>query len=213
LIALKKITKKMPKTDFLLFDQLDFEMKEADSIALTGRSGSGKSTLLRILAGMDTDYEGIYTFEKQKVSKKTKENICFRRENIGIITQKYHLLDDRNVQANLALAFTGKKEKAARIQEILEVVGLSGYMSKKVSELSGGEAQRVAIARALIKRPKILLADEPTGALDSKTEQEVLQLFLRVKQLGTKLIIVTHSPAVAKICNQQYTLENGKLRF
>ncbi|MBL1229974.1 ABC transporter ATP-binding protein [Enterococcus sp. BWB1-3] len=210
MIDLHGIRKTIPKTQILLFDNMEFSLGEYRSVAITGRSGSGKTTLLKLLAGLDTVYDGVYTFENKIVSKSTSKNIEFRKKNIGLITQNYNLLEDRNVSANIQLAL-GRKKNTQKVNKLLDLVGLSNYGLKKISEISGGEAQRVAIARALIKKPKVLLADEPTGALDEKTEQEILALLERIKQTGARLIMVTHSDAVAKICDAQFILENGKL--
>ncbi|WP_206911431.1 hypothetical protein IGL98_001054 [Enterococcus sp. DIV0840] len=213
MIHLHDIQKKIPKTDTMLFDNLSFALNTHQSVAIQGRSGSGKTTLLKILAGFDTRYDGIYEFNGKTVSKDTKKNIKFRKENIGIITQNYNLLDDRTVQANIQLGLKEKsKNQKEEIEDILCLVGLSGYGAKKIAEISGGEAQRVVIARALIKKPKILLADEPTGALDDKTELDILNLFKEIQRFGTRLIMVTHSDAVANVCDRKYVLENKKLR-
>ncbi|MEI5989373.1 hypothetical protein A5881_000861 [Enterococcus termitis] len=212
MIQLQDIQKKIPKTDVLLFDNLNFALNNHQSVAIQGRSGSGKTTLLKILAGFDTRYGGFYKFNGLIVSKDTKKNIKFRKDNIGIITQNYNLLYDRNIQANIQLGLIEKSRNSTKeIKEMLSLVGLSKYSTKKISEISGGEAQRVAIARALIKKPKILLADEPTGALDEQTELEILDLFKTIQTLGTKLIMVTHSDAVANVCDGKYVLENKRL--
>ncbi|WP_249921802.1 hypothetical protein A5821_003371 [Enterococcus sp. 7F3_DIV0205] len=212
MIHLYDIQKKIPKTNTMLFDNLSFALNNHQSVAIQGRSGSGKTTLLKILAGFDTRYNGIYEFNGKTVSKDTKKNIKFRKDNIGIITQNYNLLDDRTVQANIQLGLKEKsKNQKEEIEDILSLVGLSGYGAKKIAEISGGEAQRVVIARALIKKPKILLADEPTGALDEKTELDILNLFEEIQRFGTRLIIVTHSDAVADVCAGKYVLKNKKL--
>jgi len=212
LIHLHDIQKKLPQTDTLLFDNLNFALNGHQSVAIQGRSGSGKTTLLKIVAGFDTRYNGLYEFKGVTISKNPKKNIKFRKDTIGIITQNYNLLGDRNVQANIQLGLNEQsKNQNKDIEKMLSLVGLPGYSTKKISEISGGEAQRVAIARALIKKPAILLADEPTGALDEKTELEILELFKNIQNLGTKLIMVTHSNAVAEVCDGKYVLENKRL--
>lgn len=209
MITLNNICKLFPRSDYPLFDHLNFSLGTSQSVAITGRSGSGKSTLLKIMAGLDVQYSGIYMFNKMTVTKNPRELLSFRKKNIGIITQNYHLLHDRTVNENLQLSLS-KKQKG-EIKNMLSLVGLENYGPKKVSWLSGGEAQRVAIARALLKKTKVLLADEPTGALDENTELEILTLFQNVRQLGTKLVIVTHSDLVASICDTKYTLEKQQL--
>ncbi|MFD2307080.1 ATP-binding cassette domain-containing protein [Enterococcus termitis] len=209
MITLNNICKQFPKSNHKLFDHLNFSLGSSQTVAIKGRSGSGKSTLLKIMAGMDTQYTGIYEFNKNVVTKNPRTLLSFRKNNISIITQNYHLLQDRSVGANLQLSISKKSKK--EIEKMLFLVGLENYASKRVSLLSGGEAQRVAIARALLTKPKVLLADEPTGALDEQTELEILNLFQSIKQLGTKIIIVTHSDLVSNICDTKYTLTPKKL--
>lgn len=211
-LELFEITKKIPKSDQLLFNKLSFRLGNSRSIAITGRSGSGKTSLLKILAGLDTTYDGTYRFEQEKISQSTTQTLSFRKNNIGLVTQSYHLLEDRTVRANIQLAL-GTKKDDGKIDELLTIVGLENFGHKKINQISGGEAQRVAIARALVTKPKLLLADEPTGSLDVKTEHEVLTLLEAVKEAGTRLIMVTHSEAVARICDAQYHLEGGKLQL
>lgn len=212
MIQLINLSKEIKKTNQILFEHLNFDFQDYDSIAIRGRSGSGKTTLLRILAGLDTNYDGKYQFNQKIVPKHHILALTFRRENIGFITQEYYLLDDRNVLENVLVNVDKKKSKdKERANDLLERVGLHGYGKRKISSLSGGEAQRVAIARALMKQPKLLLADEPTGALDEETEDEILSIFQQLKTLGTKLILVTHSEKIASTCDKQYMLVHKKL--
>ncbi|WP_027400521.1 ABC transporter ATP-binding protein [Anaerovorax odorimutans] len=217
MIKLENINKsyKMPnkKDEILLFNELDFNMGSAKMVSIQGRSGCGKTTLLNIISGLDTQYIGKYYYEGNLIKKShMTEN---RFENIGIITQNYNLLEDRNVYHNIAIAIQdlhiSKSEIKRRVKNSLDMVGLFRFEKKYPDELSGGEAQRVAIARAIIKESKLLLADEPTGALDENTEIEILKLFLELKARGYCLIIVTHNRAVADICEVQYKIEDHKL--
>ncbi len=195
----------------VLFDDLSLTIESEHSVAILGRSGSGKTTLLRILAGLDIAYKGRYTFEGSELERRSAAMAKYRREHIGVISQHYDLLSDRNVAQNVALAVAERKERAAVVTRCLERVGLGGFERKRVDRLSGGEAQRVAIARALAKKPQIILADEPTGALDEATEAEILGLFRSLQETGTVFIIATHNHTVAAQCEVQYQLEDRRL--
>jgi len=199
-----------------VLDGLKLEIGEGESIAIQGRSGSGKTTLIKILTGLMTDYSGEYFFEEASFkSMSEKARTKFRREKIGIITQHFDLLEDQNVRSSVALGISHlklpRKEKLEEIKKVLSYVGLSGYEKKRVFDLSGGEKQRVAIARALIKKPKIVIADEPTGALDEETKEQILNLFKKMIEDGTQFIIVTHDNDVAEICEKTYNLKKGYL--
>lgn len=213
MIKLENIKKSynMPnKEERIIFSELNFDMEDAKMVSIQGRSGSGKTTLLNIISGLDTRYTGRYYYEGHIMKK--SEMTQNRFQNIGIITQSYNLLEDRNVNHNVAIAIQDlhipNSEIKRRVKNALAMVGLSQFGKKYPDELSGGEAQRVAIARAIIKEPKLLLADEPTGSLDEKTEIEILQLFEALKAKDYRLIIVTHNNAVADICEMQYRVEN-----
>lgn len=181
------------------------------SVAILGRSGAGKSTLLRILAGLDVDYRGRYLFQGRDLPKNHAAMARHRLENIGIISQSYNLLDDRNVEQNIRLAVPDRTRAKARVRECLASVGLPGYESRRPRHLSGGEAQRVAIARALAKSPSIVLADEPTGALDDRTEADILRLFASLQESGVTFVIATHSARVASACERQLVLDRRTL--
>lgn len=183
-----------------LFDAMRFAPQPHErSVAILGRSGSGKSTLLRVLAGMHLDYSGEYHYAGAPLTITERHMADFRRQHVGIVTQSPTLLTDRDVLQNVLV---GERRSAApRAVECLEWVGLAGYERKRVRQLSGGEAQRVAIARALFSGPQLLLADEPTGALDADTETQILDLFSRVVEHGCRVIMVTHSERVADWCD------------
>lgn len=205
----------------VLFDRLGLVLGgDVRSVAILGRSGSGKSTLLRILAGLDVDYEGMYAVDGRAVSRQPNAAARHRRERIGIVAQDYDLLDDRNVLANVLLGAKistpsrrarDRAAQEARARECLALVGLAGFKRARVGTLSGGEAQRVAIARAIAKGPSILLADEPTGALDERTEEEILDLFLGLQGSGRRMIVATHSETVARRCDVRLRLSAGRL--
>lgn len=195
-----------------LFRDLDFEMLGAErSVAILGRSGSGKSTLLRILAGTDVDFSGVYSYDGTRLPKKSAGMAHHRLEHIGMVTQAYDLLPDRTVAANVAIGCTQRAGAAARVAESLELVGIGHLARKRPGQLSGGESQRVAIARAIVKRPSVVLADEPTGALDEDTEEAVLDLFQRLQETGTRSVIVTHSDRVAQRCDRRVRISEHRL--
>ncbi len=196
----------------VLFKDLNFHLTvEEPSIAIVGRSGSGKSSLLRILAGLDTRYTGDYYYAGEHLGKNLASLANFRMNNIGIVSQRYDLLHDRNVLQNVLFGLRSRKNATAKARECLARVHLEGFERKRISHLSGGEAQRVAIARALIKEPRVILADEPTGALDETTEDRVLELFQELQDGGTRFIIATHSAKVAKSCERTLTLRDRQL--
>lgn len=200
-----------------VLDELSLMLAKGESIAIEGRSGSGKSTLLRIIAGLDRDYEGTYTFYGEAMEKKTSDQRArFRREKLGFITQAFNLLDDRNVYENIVIAISHLKkkrhEKKHEVSEVLNYVGLPRFEKKRITKLSGGEMQRVAIARAIIKKPSLILADEPTGSLDDVTRDEILELFKNMMKDGHQFIIVTHDQQVAQICDKTFTLYRGRLK-
>lgn len=214
MIKLENIRKRYGSHE--IFSDLRLEIPQSTSIALEGRSGSGKTTLLNILNGLDANFDGsclIGTTDLGKASE--KERARLRREKIGLITQHFDLLDDRNVYENIILSISHqrlprhvKREKAARV---LQYVGLENYEKRSIKQLSGGEMQRVAIARAIIKDVKLIIADEPTGALDEDMRNQILDLFKQMIQDGFQFIIVTHDSDVSKICHQKYQLRNGRL--
>lgn len=195
-----------------LFSGLDLVVGDTDpSVALLGRSGSGKSTLLRMLAGLDLDYDGSYSSAGRPLVRTSAVMARHRLETMGIVTQGYDLLHDRSVLANLVLGATDRSGVRTRAAECLEFVGLPGIQRNRPGALSGGEAQRVAIARALMKRPSVVLADEPTGALDEETETQVLDLFERLQDEGATFVIATHSERVAARCARRFRIVDQRL--
>lgn len=195
-----------------LLHDLDFEMTGSErSVAILGRSGAGKSTLLRILAGTDVDFGGLYSFGGSRLPKTPAAMAQHRLEHIGMVTQAYDLLPDRSVAANVAIGCRQRAGAAKRVAESLELVGVGALARKRPAQLSGGEAQRVAIARAIVKQPSVVLADEPTGALDEGTEADVLDLFQRLQTEGTRFVIVTHSDRVAQQCERRMRIADQRL--
>lgn len=201
-----------------IFKNANLQINKGKLLAIKGRSGSGKSTLLKILAGLDNNYEGDYYFMDKKLSKNNVKLSDFRLKNIGIITQDYQLLPDKTCYENIALPLKilkkNKKVIKKKVDETMNFLGVSQYKNKYPDDLSGGQQQRVAIARAMIKSPKLLIADEPTGALDMESEQEVLHSLKFMISKECTVIIATHSNAVSQWCdyiaeikNQQITIE------
>jgi putative ABC transport system ATP-binding protein len=196
-----------------LFDGADLDTGDATSVAVLGRSGSGKSTLLRMLAGLDVDYGGEYAFRGERLVASSGAMTRHRLAHLGIVTQGYDLLPDRDVLANVVLGAHGMPRVIRRriAEEAIQAVGVGHLASKRPAKLSGGEAQRVAIARAIAKRPAVVLADEPTGALDETTETAVLELFTRLQAGGTRFVIATHSDRVAAHCERRVRIEGARL--
>lgn len=195
-------------------DNVNLEIKTGEIIVILGPSGAGKTTLLNILSGLDRPSEGKIMFEGKDIAKYSESKITkFRKDNLGFIFQTYNLLEHLNVYENVMVgASLGKNKNKEHINKIIDVVGLSKHKKKYMHELSGGEQQRVSIARAIVKNPKIMFADEPTGALDEKTGKKVLETLVKVNEtLGTTMIIVTHNPGIAKIGDRILHVNSGKI--
>lgn len=196
---------------------VDLELAAGDTIAIVGPSGSGKSTLLQILGTLDRPTSGHVWFDDMDLFRKPKHEIDrLRNRNIGFVFQFHHLLPEQTAQGNVALPMlisgTPKAQAWETAAEILDDVGLGARLKHLPGELSGGEQQRVAIARALVMRPGLLLADEPTGNLDPKTANKVLDLFLRLNaQHGSTTVVVTHSVELANRFPRQLAVVDGRL--
>lgn len=196
---------------------INLTLNKGESVALVGVSGSGKSTLLHIIGAMDNATSGGYIFSGQDVTKLGVDGLAgLRADKIGFVFQQYGLLSDSTVEANikLALCFLRDKKQAkeaeSRIDETLAKLGISELKGRKVCELSGGQKQRVAIARAMIKNPELIIADEPTGALDRNTANEITDVIISlVKEYGTTLIVATHDLEITKKFDRTIRLENG----
>ena len=195
---------------------LDFSVRSGEFVAIMGPSGSGKSTLMHILGCLERATEGIYLLGGQDISSVSDRNLSLMRANqIGFVFQTFSLISQYNVFENVEIPFLYRKEtrnKARRLAEkAIERVGLSARRHHKPSELSGGEMQRVAIARALAVDPLLILADEPTGNLDSETSKNIISLFQELNEQGTTLIVVTHEKEVASHCQKIYRLLDGQI--
>jgi putative ABC transport system ATP-binding protein len=192
---------------------VNFDIKQGEMISVVGSSGSGKSTLLNILGGLDWDYEGDILVDGKNIKEYDPD--YYRRYIVGTIFQTYYLIPTLNVEENILLPLKfgkkmSKKEINMRLEELLEATGLKERRKHIPKELSGGQAQRVAIARALIDKPKIILADEPTGNLDSKTGKQILDLLGRLnEEEKTTMIVVTHDMKIANMTERKITLKDG----
>jgi len=219
MIQLKNITKSfdLNKNKVEVLKGINLQIADDEFIALMGPSGSGKSTLLGILAGIDSPTSGEIYIYGQDISKKKEDELArFRNENVGIVFQAYNLIPSLNAIQNVkAPLYAGKnkltsKEIDKRAKKLLDMVGLSHRETHKPGELSGGEQQRVAIARALINNPKILVADEPTGNLDAKTGEEILDLILKInKDMHLTIIMATHNEEIAKLADRVVNISDG----
>jgi len=197
---------------------VDLEVQRGEFISLIGPSGSGKSTLMAILGCLDKPTHGTYALDGERVEGLSgRELAAIRNDKIGFVFQQYNLLPKasvvRNVELPMLYAGVSRKERRQRAQELLERVGIPEKAKVLPAALSGGQRQRVAIARALANRPALLLADEPTGALDQKTGHEVLELFVDLHRQGNTIIIVTHDLSIAAMAQRQVEIMDGLIKL
>ncbi len=218
MISLTNIVKryKMGEEEFKALDGVDLNIQRNEYVALIGPSGSGKSTLMNLLGCLDTPSEGKYVLNGRDTSTMDDNDLAkVRNQEIGFIFQSFHLLPRMTVLQNVMqpLVYRGipKAERVKMATEALDKVGLSHRMGHRPNQLSGGQRQRVAVARALVGKPSILLADEPTGNLDSKTSAEIMTLFDELHQQGQTVIVVTHEPDIAAHCHRTLRVSDGKI--
>ena len=195
---------------------VNFTVEDGEYVAIMGESGSGKTTLLNILAALDKPTSGSVLLDGQNLSKVRESQIAaFRRDNLGFVFQEFNLLDTFTIEDNiyLPLVLAGKshKEMDSRLTPIADRLGISNLLKKYPYEVSGGQKQRAAVARAIITNPKLVLADEPTGALDSKSTDELLQLFSRINQDGRTILMVTHSAKAASHAKRVLFIKDGEV--
>ena len=200
-----------------VIQNLDLEVKPGESVSIVGASGSGKSTLLHIMGGLDTPSSGEVRLMGQPLKDVSQKDLgLLRNQHLGFVYQFHHLLPEftalENVKMPLLIGKVNKAEAEKRAIEMLEKVGLGSRIDHRTSELSGGERQRAAIARALVTKPKCLLADEPTGNLDRKNAQVILDLMLDLqREMGTALVVVTHDEELAARFGRMLTMREGRL--
>ena len=195
---------------------IDLSINRNEYVAIMGASGSGKSTLMNILGCLDVDTSGTYILNNQNVSKLDENELAeIRNKEIGFVFQTFNLLAKysalENVSLPLVYAGKSKNDREKIATQVLESVGLKDRMTHKPNELSGGQRQRVAIARAMVNKPSIILADEPTGNLDSETSVEIMRLFDKIHQLGNTIILVTHEPDIATYAQRIIKLKDGTI--
>ena len=204
-------------TRFHVLHDIDLQVAAGELMAIIGESGSGKSTLINIIGFLDDDFEGNYFYNDQAIHDYTRADFAkLRNQHVGFVFQNFKLIRDISIAENVILpllyAGVGRRQAKKTAARVLSRVGLGGYDDKLPTELSGGQQQRVSIARAIIANPDFLIADEPTGALDTKTSQEIMDLFKQLNQTQhTTIIMVTHDPRVAEQCERIVKIIDGKI--
>ena len=217
MIEIKNVSKAYRKSQGKALDGVSLNLRDNEFVAVLGPSGSGKTTLLNVLGGLDRADSGDIVINGVSTAHyKSADWDTYRNHRIGFIFQSYNLIPHQSVLANVELALTlsgvDKAERRRRAAEALEKVGLADQMKKKPNQLSGGQMQRVAIARALVNDPDILLADEPTGALDSKTGRLIMDIFHKLNQeQGMTVVLITHSETLAEETQRIVTLSDGEI--
>ncbi len=207
-------TYRLGETLVLALDGIDLEVEQGEIIAITGSSGSGKSTLMNILGCLDRPDSGTYILSGEDVSLLFPDRLAEIRNNkIGFVFQNFNLLPRMNALENveLPLLYAAAADARGLAEEALRSVGLKDRMHHEPAQLSGGQRQRVAIARAIVTDPSIILADEPTGNIDTKTGEEIMALFKKLNAQGHTFIIVTHDPDIAKHCSRQIHIRDGRI--
>lgn len=215
-IEMKGITKvyKTGEEDTVALKGIDLHVATGEFVAIMGASGSGKSTLMNILGLLDKPTSGTYILNNDDVSKlKGRRQAIIRNQQIGFVFQQFNLLSRTTVLDNVLLPtiYGKKKDNAARAMQIIAEVGLSDRIKHKSNQLSGGQIQRVAIARALIMEPAMILADEPTGNLDSSKSHEIMELFTKINKKGTTIILITHEEEIANYADRIIRLKDGEI--
>jgi putative ABC transport system ATP-binding protein len=219
MIEFRNISKvyKMGEVEFVALRGIFITIQKGDFISIMGPSGSGKSTLMNIIGCLDTPSEGSYYLEGKNVSGLSFDQLStIRNRKVGFVFQNFNLLPYASAYENIELPmlFNGKKsaERKARVNELLEMVGLQPWARHRPTEMSGGQQQRVAIARALAMDPPIILADEPTGNLDSKSGHEIMEIFSQLWKGGRTILMVTHDPAIAAFSKNTIRLLDGAVQ-
>ncbi|KAJ0072930.1 ABC transporter ATP-binding protein [Bacillus altitudinis] len=218
MIQLSNVTKsyEVAEETFDVLSDVDLVIGKGEYMSIMGPSGSGKSTLMNIIGCLDHPTSGQYHFQGMELSAaKDQELAVIRNRSIGFVFQQFHLLPRLNARRNVELpmiyAGISQKERKERAEMALEKVGLADRMKHMPNELSGGQKQRVAIARAIVNEPKLILADEPTGALDSKTSGSIMEQFTKLNEEGTTVVLVTHEEEIAAYTNRIVVVRDGRL--
>ena len=216
--TLEKVSKMYGKDELIVkaLDNVNLEIYKGDYLAVMGASGSGKSTAMNIIGCLDRPSQGVYKLNGTPVENLSDDELAeLRNQKLGFVFQQFHLLSDATALENVLLpmiyAGVDPIEREKRAKNALDKVGLSERVNNRPNQLSGGQQQRVAIARAIINNPAILLADEPTGALDSKTTEDVLDLFDKLHESGITIVLVTHEDEVASRAKKIARLKDGKI--
>ena len=209
-------TYKNGSLELQVLKNISFKVDKGEFLAIMGSSGSGKSTMMNILGCLDNQYEGKYILDGIDISKSTENELSeIRNKKIGFIFQSFNLLPRltalENVELPLVYSSVPKEERHKRAKELLEMVGLKDRTHHRPNELSGGQRQRVAIARALVNNPSIILADEPTGNLDSKSEGEIIEILQKLNKMGKTIVIVTHEPSIGEIAERKIVFKDGEI--
>ena len=209
-------TYKNGSLELQVLKNISFKVDKGEFLAIMGSSGSGKSTMMNILGCLDNQYEGRYILDGIDISKSTENELSeIRNKKIGFIFQSFNLLPRltalENVELPLVYSSIPKEEIHKRANELLEMVGLKDRTHHRPNELSGGQRQRVAIARALVNNPSIILADEPTGNLDSKSEGEIIEILQKLNKMGKTIVIVTHEPNIGEIAERKIIFKDGEI--
>ncbi|CAM3763061.1 ABC transporter ATP-binding protein [Mesobacillus zeae] len=219
MIALESISKvyTIGKENVHVLNNINLEIQQGEFVAIMGPSGSGKSTLMNMIGCLDKPSEGSYYLGGEDVSGyKDNELAKVRNQSIGFVFQQFHLLPRltalKNVELPMIYAGMKKDERIEKAKEALRKVGLEDRMDHLPNALSGGQKQRVAIARAIVNNPKLILADEPTGALDTKTSTSIMELFNKLNEEGTTIIVVTHEPEVAEYARRTIMVRDGMIQ-
>jgi len=209
-------TYKNGSLELQVLKNISFKVDKGEFLAIMGSSGSGKSTMMNSLGCLDNQYEGKYILDGIDISKSSENELSeIRNKKIGFIFQSFNLLPRltalENVELPLVYSSVPKEERHKRANELLEMVGLKDRTHHRPNELSGGQRQRVAIARALVNNPSIILADEPTGNLDSKSEAEIIEILQKLNKMGKTIVIVTHEPNIGEIAQRKIVFKDGEI--
>jgi len=219
MIKLQEVSKIYEMGDDRVYalDHANMEIREGEFVSIVGPSGSGKSTMMNIIGCLDTADEGSYILDGISIERYSEKELAkIRNQKIGFIFQNFNLLPRLTAEENVALPLIYQKlslqERKHRVREAMEQVELSQRMKHRPTELSGGQQQRVAIARALVTKPSLFLADEPTGNLDSRTGQEIMELFHNLHEAGNTIVLITHDRQVAEKAERKIHIRDGKVR-